>query len=120
LSKKTFQSRQFKTLRDEYYALLKEQGFEDIEDVDSPNEFLLQWTQETYREDKAEYFKMATDFFNQYPFANDKEKRIWEMHAEGMTIREISGAFLVHGYSVTNVHKIIKKLKTMMLYRFKP
>lgn len=126
--KKTHLSPQYKELRDQYYHILKMQGFEDIEDVDSEDQRLKHNGQSGTLEGcfkgspikilRAEYFQLADQFLKVCMFDNDIERRIWEMHAEGLTMREITGAIATQGYSLRNVHKIIHRLRTLMLYRF--
>lgn len=121
--KSPFHTPQFKELQQEYYQKLEESGFEDIEDRDSANEWLKNWNMTIPSSDcggdKEEYFYMATQFLNICDFKNETEKRIWEMHTEGLSIREISGTYAVKGFSKSNIFKIIKKIQAMMLYRFK-
>lgn len=87
-----------KHLRDYWYGKLKEAGFKDIEDVNSPREFLVDWhsqhfvikytSQEFF--EKQRYFQMTREFLQTYKFKNKREKIIWSLHTEGKSLREIS------------------------------
>jgi len=108
-----FQSRKFKDLREKYYELLKKEGFEDIEDIKTEyiprQEFVAGPI-------NKEHYEMAVEFLHVCMFKTDEEKRIWEMYCDGLTIREIAGA---SGNSIGKVHYTLKRLETMMLWRFK-
>lgn len=85
-----------KALVAKWYAKAKRAGFDDIEQNDE-RERLTKWhstylqsrfTPEQY-EAKETYYRLASDYFEHGTFETGKHKRIWGMHAEGMTIAEI-------------------------------
>lgn len=109
-------SRSFKKLQHKWDKKLKESGFEDIEDRNSKMEFLKQWHggyfQRNWDGSRYEYFLKASAFLNSYLFQSEIEKSIWEGHADGKTIREIAKEL---SHQKDAVHKVIKKLRAIML-----
>ncbi len=111
-----------KTLQAHWYRILKEQGFEDIEDTSSPKEFLKTWhstwfkthsSPESFKE-KHRYYQARTYFATAYTFKDNKEERIWFLHSEGFSYREIAKQTSTKKDAVA---KIIKTLtKTMRGY----
>lgn len=108
---------QFLDLRDKWYTKLANQGFEDIEDVHSPNEMLLAWHASDLPRRMTDnrhvatvaYYEAARDMLNWYTFKNRQERRIWELHAEGISIREIVKRT---SYGKRDkVHTVIKKIR---------
>lgn len=109
-----------KTLQDEWYARLKAEGFNDIEDTNSPRQMLKSWhsTLFIHRFDKErfnarqQYFEMATHFLHSFKFASALERHIWELHADGKSLREI--AKTTTQVSKDGALKMIKKLQRAM------
>ncbi len=98
---KFFQTQDFKALDTEWRKKLKDSGFEDIERPDgnlkdgaSSSNFKKR---PEYDQSKAEYYRLAGQFLHEWPspFRTSKsgtgewKKRIWELHANGKSIREI-------------------------------
>lgn len=114
---------EYKRLRDIWYAKLAKDGFEDIEDKDSRN--LKKWSvklvlhvPQVAREAREQYYRMATDFLNDYKFKSSLEKIIWEYHANGMGVRDIADTLKKAKVIVRTaawVHKfVIKPLRAEM------
>ena len=81
-------------LKEIWYAKLKEAGFDDIEQ----DEYKLKmWSNRVYienpnpvqREAKETYYILASRFLHDYKFKNQKDKIIWEYHANGISMRNI-------------------------------
>lgn len=114
----------FKTLQKHWYKKLKEVGFEDIEDTNSPREYLKTWhstyfihryTKETF-EAKAEYYRMACHFLYEYDFENNLDRIIWELHSDGKSFRDISIHLKknkIHA-NKDKINKIVTKLVEIM------
>lgn len=78
-------------------------GFVDIEDQNSPNEYLKQWS--TYFKNKntpeqfqakQHYYLKAQQFLQSHPFANKVEFKIWECHANAtLNVRESSKKYKI-------------------------
>lgn len=115
----SFKSKDFKKLQSEYYGKLKESGFEDIEEIDSPRELLKSWHDSyfTARHDAeefsevAQYYNAADSILNNYDFESPIDKAIWEKHSVGLSIRKIANELEVKNWVV---HKTIQKCKTQV------
>jgi DNA-directed RNA polymerase specialized sigma subunit len=110
--------KELKALQSEWYKKLEETGFKDIEDTNSPNEYLKAWAKWDFvklDQDKMaeveKYFYEARDVFNWYEFANEREQLIWTYHCEGDSIREIAAKIKL---AKSAVQRILKKMKFEM------
>ena len=112
------QSNDFKKLKDKWYKKLEQNGFEDIEL--SHRDSLIRWhhadfqyfySPESFRQ-KEYYFYLANQFLNQYQFESEVEKKIWQLHSEGMGCREIYRK--TRWKSKSTIHLVICKLKQIM------
>lgn len=109
-----------KSLVTEWDQRLKESGFQDIEDRDSPREMLKSWhsTLFIHRYDKErfsarqQYFELATQFLNAHEFNSDLEREVWFLHSEGKSLREIANE--TGKVSKDGALKIIKSLRKAM------
>lgn len=89
---------QYKALRDKWYAKLAKTGFEDIEDVNSPRQMLKAWhSSDIPRKARSggfiaiqDYYSRATEFLNNYIFESKFELKVWTLHADGQSLREIA------------------------------
>lgn len=86
----------FKALQDKWYKKLEEEGFEDIEKtngtllrVDLPDNIQKFYTRDVY-DLKEYYYRCATHFVHSHEFINEVEKAIWELHSDGLSIRNIT------------------------------
>lgn len=112
-------SQDFKSLKAKWYLKLKQSGFEDIEDTESPKEYLKQWDDHYFRrrhdaksfKEQARYFQQRTYFATSYTFKTRTEERAWFLHSEGLSYREIGKELKV---TKDIVYKIIKRLTKVM------
>lgn len=88
-----------KKLEQEWYQKLKDDGFEDIEDSNNPNRPLKAWHNFRFRQVNPArrkvteaYYEKACALLHTYPFINEITKRIWELHCQGFSKREIEEA----------------------------
>lgn len=112
-------SPEFKKLQREWYRKLKKSGFEDAEQ-DEVN--LNQWStyikhRHTPSEFQAqqEYFQLAGQFLHNYRFLDDRDKQIWTLHSEGLTISEICKVITDPRKSKSTVRNVVTRLKKIML-----
>lgn len=90
-----FDTKAFQALKKTWYAKLKSKGFEDAEQ-DEVN--LKEWHSsifmrdydELYYKSKEDYYRLAGQFLHDFPFKNKKERRIWELHSQGISLRNIA------------------------------
>ena len=91
---KFYQTKKFKHLSKKWASKLERSGFEDIEDGEN---YLKSWesfqgrlVNNAYVESKSEYYRMARQFLEGHTFKTKKEKKIFEMHTEGLGYRKIA------------------------------
>jgi hypothetical protein len=92
----------YEKLKAKWYAKLKASGFEDIE---QPDGRLKVWHDLYFRchmdadriQAAQDYYRLARQFVHDHIFKNPIEKRIWEMHAEGISQKQILAALLKEG-----------------------
>ncbi len=125
-----------KALTKEWYAKLKAEGFNDIEDVTSAREYIKNWstrfhfqyTPEEFQE-KQEYYEIASNFLHSYDFAwipgaslvNWCDREIWRLHVEGVPYRKISEELSKNGWKMnkdTVNARVIKLVEIMKTYNF--
>lgn len=112
-----YKSDSFKRLRAQWYKKLQKSGFNDIE---NKSDLISVWHsshfQKTYSRDefqsKEEYFRRALHFLNEHAFQTVTEFQIWEMHADGASLRVIAKELKT---KVCRVHKVVKNLSAIML-----
>lgn len=85
---------EYDKLRALWYEKLKAEGFSDIESTDGN---LRSWSSKvairnSYEDcqTKSEYYSMASKFLHDYTFDSAIEKVIWEYHANGISVRDIT------------------------------
>lgn len=118
-------------LQKEWYKKLKDEGFEDIEYFDKTSMEPQDWLKGnskfsgTVSEDQKatetaefnfnstrDYFLAATHWLITGNFQSPIDKRIWELHSNGESLREIGEEI---GYSHPKVLRIINKYKKQFL-----
>lgn len=87
---------QFKELEAKWYKKLEASGFDDIEDTTNPDRPLKTWAKSDFLEKSpttiavnTAYYGAASDLLNTYKFKKPIHKRIWKLHSEGMSVRDI-------------------------------
>lgn len=126
-----FDNPEFRKLAKLWDEKLKNSGFEDIErrgQVDVNEYFLKNYTSKdisqnlspdraVYNEYKQNYFRLAGFFLHDYSFTNSTDKLIWDLHAQGKSMRRISRILKSAGIhkATTQVKEIIHRLKALML-----
>jgi hypothetical protein len=97
------QNKEFVELQEQWYKKLKDSGFDDIEKnetyliVNSSSKFNSKRNQVGSMQNvidginsRTEYYRIAGHFLYDYKFANDLDKFIWELHSEGISVRNIT------------------------------
>lgn len=80
-----------------WYEKLTESGFRDIE---SSPIYLKEWDSHYFQsnfdplsfENRAEYYRMAEKFTHSHDFPTYLEFKIWELHAQGLSVRDIASS----------------------------
>lgn len=117
---KFYETVEFKKINRKWKKKLKASGFKDIES----NEFTLQhfsyeiaYKHNTFTLD---YYSKCDSFLLTHTFPNQIDKLIWQMHADGKSVRQIEAYLLLNGISEISyrtVHNKIKAIEAVMLQR---
>lgn len=113
--------KQLKALQTKWYAKLKRDGFEDIEQTSDDKGYLKQYDNSYYMArytplefgNKQEYYIKAQHFLVEHAFETEQEKQIWKLHSEGFSLREI--AKIIKKFKKDKVAAILTRLKEVML-----
>lgn len=115
----------FSELQDYWYDKLKDLGFKEIEQKKKPGgpDFLKIWHHSYFQKrysperfrSKEQYYRLASQFFNDYSFPTLIESQIWELHSEGVPMRLISERLTI---KTCQVFQTIRELKQKMIKFF--
>ena len=117
-----FKSREFNVLLAEWNKRLEAEGFVDIETTDLPVRTLNAWHNHRWRrkslsrerfQDIEEYFQLATELIELFPFESETHRHIWILHCEGKTVRQIAmeiNQWKIKKSTVSNVIRMIARL----------
>ncbi len=126
-------SRPPKDLQDKWYKILKDSGFEDIEDS---NHNIKEWSRKLFQEKgkyhesltkqsaKQDYYRLAGHFLYDYQGFTDTSRDMWKLHSEGISIRDISDIIKhrtgkTRGLSRNMVYLTINQLSIEMTRMYK-
>lgn len=115
-------SKNFKNLQVKWYSKLKKSGFEDQE---HDEEHLKQYSGKTGIKDdqlrsgltalgetyKYNYYLKAREFLDTFKFKNKTERKMWELHSEGIGIRVIANKLKTYR---RKVHETLQRLVKVM------
>jgi len=113
-------SQDLKFLQKKWYQILKDHGFDDIE---QSNGSLKRWSTEVsllYEphniESKQEYYRRARIFLEHHRFHSKTQREIWALYSDGIPYRDIAKILTNNGkpYSKDKVQKELKPLITLM------
>lgn len=91
----------FKKLQRRWYAILKSEGFTDVETLLNNGELADTLKQPAVHkrnkyqhpyvfEEVHNFYRLAAWFYHEYNFKDEIDKRAWELFSEGMTYRDIA------------------------------
>lgn len=114
-----FNTKRFLTLFKKWNKILKRGGLEEIENFDLPNPVLkkshnLRWKKEELIEhivSTQNYYEKASEVLHTYPFKNENHQKIWELHCEGLSVRQIVLKIKKHPYKRMSVNRIITAIQ---------
>lgn len=110
----------------EWDKRLRQSGFRDVESRDKKTGELRLTAWDSYYfkirnspdifEIKQEYYYRAGQFLNSYKFISQTDKHIWEMHSQGIGLRQIAKSLKDLGIRTNKdyVANIVKRLKRAM------
>jgi hypothetical protein len=113
-----FDTDAFKKLQAAWYKKLAK---EDFPEAEQPDGNLKEWTstlakaryRPVYWEAKEEYYRLAGQFLYEHPFKSKLEECIWELHAEGISVTNITSILKTKRYKITR-EKVSKLLKALV------
>jgi hypothetical protein len=113
-----FKTKEFLALKSKWDAKLEKDGFVDIETSDgklkgiSHADFFKAHYNQIDAQAKEEYYRQAGYFLYEHKFNTELERKIWELHVEGIGIREIVKVLKKRNYKVykRKVHELLRPL----------
>lgn len=115
----------FKTLQREWYSRLRAEGFNDIEKNSLPEPSLRRWDSQWFKffysgdyiQEKQDYYYYGFQFLHAHTFKNHVEHRIWQLHIEGQSCRDISCLLEKEGvkFNKDKVNSVVRTLRSNML-----
>lgn len=105
-----------KQLQLKWYGKIKAKGFKDIEDnegrLKSWSGYKLSdnrtnpsvnnnYSSKLWKESQAEYYRLAGHFLHDMEFKSVTHRKVWELHASGLTMREIGKLLKIPKSTVT-------------------
>jgi hypothetical protein len=119
-------SKEFKQLQAKWYGKLKKAKFDDIEENEDT---LKEWASNTFRnkfdatkyQARLNYYRLAGHFLHEYEFDSDKERAIWELHAEGLSRPKVLKQLKSRNFKTYSrqVQEIIEKLEKEMITKWR-
>lgn len=117
--------KKFLALQAKWDKKLKDSGFEDIEQRDGN---LKRWSldktvfQRERDSAKEEYYRLAGHFLYDHEFESEKDRKVWELHAEGNSLNTIIHKLRELGVKTAyreEPHAIVRKLSEIMSKQWK-
>lgn len=106
-----------KALQTKWYSKLKSEGFKDIEDKNQ--EYLKEWHSSYFDirydplsfDHTTEYYRRCGHFLFEHKFKTEKEKTIWQYHAQGKSISEVAKLMSLKRWFV---HRTVQWLQSIV------
>jgi DNA-binding NarL/FixJ family response regulator len=91
---------------------LKDSGFVDIENADGTlkNEVDPRTIASALGDNRAEYYRQATDYHLSHAFDTLTEECVWSLHCEGKSFRQIANHLDLTFYNVRTIINFHQKL----------
>lgn len=113
---KFYETKQFMELNKKWAKKLEKSGFEDAEDIDSPNEYLKTWHDAKFAikyslsqlEETRDYYLAATHLLNIFTFKNNRDRKIWTMHSDGIPERQIAERLNITDWRVRRLIRMLQ------------
>lgn len=115
--------KEFEALRAKWYAKLKKDEFDDIEQLDGQlkvhsQRIIRAQENKVAHEAKVDYYRLAGQFLHEYQFKRGLDKFIWSRHADGVSLRDIAEEIKTKKRKTIDknkVHEIVKRLEDEMI-----
>lgn len=102
-------------LKAQWYKKLARAGFDDIEQPDGNLRIWSTRPASVSRESKAEYYRLAQQYVHEEVFPTKLDRRVWTLHAEGLTNEDVARAIKK---SIGSVEWHIKKMRELLGLRW--
>lgn len=101
-----------KNLTYKWYKKLKDSGFTDIENADGTlkNEVDPRTIASAMVDNRGEYYRQATEYHLSHGFDTLTEERVWGLHCEGKSFRQIAEFLNLTFYNVRTIINFHQKL----------
>lgn len=107
---------EFRRLQKTWYRKIKNDGFKDIESENGLS--LKEWNSNFFKnrlvyikyQCTLQYYQKGSEILQTYSFENQYEKKIWQLHMEGMTVRQIAKTLKSYKKKKSTIHTIIEKI----------
>lgn len=111
---------QLRHLQKVWYKKLEEEGFADIEFSEYSSYLKRESLNITlsYDEPTERYYTLARQYLNDTKFVTPTEKRVWELHSEGLSYDKILGHISLWS-SRSPIQRIVLKHKKILLTKVK-
>ncbi len=111
-----FKTSKFKALKDKWYKKLEKSGFEDIEDnkyeepkLKAYHYLRFKVVEPSVHAARAKYYENCRGVLANHRFQSPLYRRIWELHTEGLSLREIESEIKQY-YKKDTINAIIRKI----------
>lgn len=118
MSQSPFKTKEFKAQFTEWNKKLIDEGHAEIENFELPDPALKTWHKHdfiayslTAFEEKQRYFELAQKVLNTFKFESKEQRMIWELHAEGYTLREIAKKMNRKKFKKDAIRAFIERVK---------
>jgi hypothetical protein len=118
MNQSPFKTKKFKKLFDKWNKKLVESGHDEIEDFSLPEPPLKSWDNFKFKKPSPEqfdakqsYFQSARTLLEIYEFESEIHRKIWELHSEGFSIRQIVTKINKKKFKRDSIHNIILHIK---------
>lgn len=114
-----YRTKEFKELFDHWNKKLVESGHDEIENFNRRQDPILKryHTLKLNERDiddileREAYHRAARHFIYEYKFESDEDKKIWELHTEGLSVRKIAKELIKGKSTICN---IVRKIRNEM------
>ncbi len=118
-----FKTPEFKKLFQEWNELLKQSGLGEIENFSLPEPMLKTWNSFDWSSESArdplrmlqarDYYEKAEEILRTYAFKNERQRMIWDLHCDGLSVREIERelTFWLWDTKASTVHYQIQQVQ---------
>lgn len=115
-------SKKFKALFRDWNEKLEKSGFKDIENMRYAEPKLKVYERASFSSvcpsvaaSTLNYYTQAEALLEVYPFQNPIHKTIWQLHSDGLSIREIATLLNSDKYKKSNVANVINHIKRALM-----